>query len=223
MPARHVARLPVAWFKPETLPHAAAVARLRVWAGRGCPETPGARVPLLGDHDVYPQVHAALDRLPAPVRDFAANTTTLLVVGRTIAGFYARPPQPIASDYGRESIVVVTADRAMSDETFSAVIAHEIAHAWTEPTMPSDGGARFTRDEFADLATSIVKCQTWSDFSEAERLKSSQFMVQVEYWAHAAARAWGFTGHAAEPERYRRDYRRIVNAHPTAAEQGARP
>jgi hypothetical protein len=182
-----------AWLRDELILTAAGRERLMAWAA-GCadvqrPSLPAAairaRIVYVGDPEILDVIASAMARIPPPVCDTVLDQALFVGVGRSAKAWASVSP---ASSEARPAIIAISGAQR-NDNELATTVAHECGHAWLhtpwngERNQTTAERRAFVEDRAfdgvpAELVTHVVQC--------------------CERQAAALARAWGFTGRAAD-------------------------
>ena len=190
MPTRDVMRLP--WLCDELVTTDAARVRLRRWAQAGHPSPPDhAAAGLVGpEPGMFNTIRATLARLPPPVRHHVAHHVVFVAIGERARGVTDAWPTVFkaGTDEGLQLVVL------SYDSDLESLVAHEVAHTWLGDIQRATRGVR-TLEGYQDPPDFDALAVEWG--------AGVRLQVALNEWRTAnLARAWGFAGLGARPEKY---------------------
>lgn len=188
-PATRRASLP-AWMSDALIATTPAIARLQAWARDPPPVPDGAelllRLRIVGDDAMAVRVAAVLrDHVPPPVVDFAQRQVTFLCVSHDdgVRGFCIAPIP------WRHTRLIALAK--VQDGLFDELIAHELAHAWSDPDpAPGEPVPRAVASETIRL----VPIDDVPLNVRATVMAMRRDSQREEAHVRRLVRAWGFAG-----------------------------
>lgn len=190
------------WLTREMLATPAARERAKTWAH--VEDTPEARrtiarsIARVSDPHLDVLLDQALERIPAPVLSHLQANTMILTLGATVRGWCATPRIRATAT---ESLQVLVVNHNGDDDDFVATAAHEVGHSWTVPRLPLD--APPVTDEQVREADEQQQGRLAFGYSLGLNLLRVLVTpeIRLEEVAGDLARAWGFTGPAADGDR----------------------
>jgi hypothetical protein len=184
------------WLRDELILTAAGHARLMAWAAV-CddvqrPNLPAAvirqRIVYVGDSEILDVITLALARIAPPVCDTVLAQALFVGVGRSANAWVSVSP---AASESKPAIIAISGVQR-NDNELATTVAHECAHAWLH--TPWNGERNHTTAE----RRAFVEDRAFDGIP-------TRFVAHVvqccERQAAALARAWGFTGRAADVSR----------------------
>jgi hypothetical protein len=189
--------LGVPWLSDAMVATPSAVARLCAWAAAGSetytPERIRARLAFVGDPEIRAIVEKALiERIPPPVVAHVLVNCWVMGTGWSANGWMYHAP-PIPGSLPEPLRVLLVSGHSRDPEETASVFGHECGHSLTlAPTDPETAVEPMAkREERSTALTQLaVACGRLPELIEPK--------ARAERWAAGCARAWGFTGAAAD-------------------------
>ena len=180
------------WLGRELIATEPAKERLKRWVDAGCPVPDRTALTYIGDSGIEKIVEEAMLQIPDPVAAHLVDSSVVIGVGRSSAGWHTLLPVLPTSPFEARHVIAI--DGGESDSWIAGTFAHEGCHSWLNAIVSPDAAPTRADRREIDQALAVAIA---TDPKIVALLAPPK--ERAERQAAILARSWGFKGAATNP------------------------